>query len=259
MRGLFWISLFLVGLVGVLIPVSYFWTASKLPQLETEFDLETSMRHSIEGERMSYLAGTSGDKPSVEWPRPDFSKLPKDLVALYISQSGCPTFFQTPREEGLRWGKRIFMAIAFNSESRGDGFCERRMAVDLARRIGITGNSEVNVAATKIHGFLQKDQLVAYNLESMKFERAIVGVDAASRKILKKPVNDLNLAETAEFALTLRVGGLGLWRDVKQCSNAALIRQARDSLLSQLSRDALVAPEKAKGAMAQPVACLTTH
>ncbi|MFY0583691.1 hypothetical protein ACN28S_63740 [Cystobacter fuscus] len=103
MKTVLWLVLFLIGLAGVALPAAYLHAASKLPQLETEFDLEKQLRHSIEGERMSIRAGTFEQGRSVEFLRPDFSRLPKDLVALYIAQLGCPTFFQTEREDGPKW------------------------------------------------------------------------------------------------------------------------------------------------------------
>ncbi len=257
MRSLFWISLFLVGVAGVIIPGMYMYTASGLPQLDSEFELEKLLRYTIEGERKSYVGGTFNDqKKDISWARPDFSKLPKDLVALYISQLGCPTFFQTPREEGFAWAKRLLMGTLLNQETGGDGRCERRMAMMLAFEAGVRGSMELNVAADKIHGYMQKDQLVAYTLTSFNFQRAVVGVDDAAQKLLKKRLDEMSLAEQAEFALTLPIPGLYLWDEVKECKNAGLIRQARDSLLVELSRDGLIPPDKAKSSMGEPIACL---
>ena len=43
--------------------------------------------------------------------RPEFARLPKNLVASYITERGCPTYFQTPREYGWPWAKRQFLGL----------------------------------------------------------------------------------------------------------------------------------------------------
>ena len=136
-KTVLWLVLFLIGLTGVMAPALYFHAASQLPQLETEFDLEKQLRHSVEGERMSMRAGTSEHSRPVQFERPDFARLPKDLVALYIAQLGCPTFFQTPREDGPRWAWRLVVKVAVGTNLKGDGACERLLAVRLARSLGI--------------------------------------------------------------------------------------------------------------------------
>ena len=253
MRSAIWISLFLLGLTGVITPLIYLYVASQLPTLESEFDLEKLLRFQVEGERMSVKLGQyARETGSIDYERPDFAKLPKDLVALYISQRGCPTFFQTPREEGLKWGWRMVVGL-LGSEPGGDGWCERQLSLRLADRVGAKGNFQKAVAAHKIHGFLQKDQLIAYDLTSIGFDQAVIGIEAASARLFKKKPDQLSLSEMAEFEMALPPHNF--YQQVRDCQNPSLIRQNRDYVLQRLMTDALVPEDRAKNAMGQPVAC----
>jgi hypothetical protein len=253
-RAFIWTSLFLLGLSGVVLPAFYLYTASKLPRLESEYDLESLLRLSVEGERLSSRAGQNHrEHRPVKFARPDFARLPRDLVALYISRAGCPTFFQTPREDGPRWGWRLVKSL-MNSGMRGDGECERYVSMRLAVALGIKGNMERTVAANKVHAILQKDQLVAWDFATMYFERGVVGVEDAAWELYRKEVVEMTLAELAEFALALPI--YGYYDDLKSCRNASLIKQNRDQLLKRLSAQSLVPADHAKAAGDAPVACL---
>ncbi len=253
MKTLLWLVLFLIGLAGVALPAVYLNASSKLPQLETEFDLEKQLKHSIEGERMSLRAGTFENSRPIAYKRPDFARLPKDLVALYIAQLGCPTYFQTPREDGPKWSWRLFSYVTFGTEPPGDGACERLLAMRLAVKLGIEGNLERVVAASRLHAFLQKDQLIAYDLSSLYFERGIVGVEDAAYKIFGRELETLQLPELAELSLALPPHDY--YDNAVNCRNASLIRQNRDVLLTDLFGYKLVTEERARSAMTRPVAC----
>jgi hypothetical protein len=252
-KTVLWLVLFLIGMAGVVLPAAYLHAASKLPQLETEFDLEKQLRHSIEGERMSMRAGTFEHGRPVQFNRPDFSRLPKDLVALYIAQLGCPTFFQTPREDGPKWAWRLLVKVSVGTNLAGDGGCERRLAARLAEALGITEPLQQAVAAHRLHSFLQKDQLIAYDLATLYFERGVVGVDDAAHKLFDKELEALELSQLAELSLTLPPHGF--YEDAVQCRNESMIRQNRDVLLADLAAYKLVTTERARNAMAQPVTC----
>jgi hypothetical protein len=248
-----WITLFFLGVVGIVTPLVYFYTASNLPPLESEFDLEKLLRLDIEGERMSVKMGMyAKETGGIEYERPDFAKLPKDLVAVYISQRGCPTYFQTPREEGAKWGWRMF-AATFGAQLRGDGWCEQLFAARLAERIGAKGRLQTVVATHKIHAFLKKDQLIAYDLSSIWFDDAVIGVDAAAARLFKKKPEQLTLSEIAELELALPPHNY--YGQLFECRNPSLIRQNRDYILNELAQDALVPDDRSKNAQAQPVAC----
>lgn len=254
MRSFLWILLFLVGLTGVLIPVVYLYTAAQLPQLESEYDLQTHLRNTIEGERMSTRAGRADDeKRSNDWQKPEFAKMPHDLIALYISQLGCPNFFRTPREDGLRWAWRMMSGL-WGAQLEGDGWCEKYFASRLANNLGVKGKLQLTVGAHKIHAFLAKDELVAYDFASMRFNRGIVGIDDAAWELYRKKLQDMNLAELAEFTLALPMHGY--FADLQTCRNASLIKQNRNFILEALGRQGLVAPDKVKDAVKAPVACL---
>jgi hypothetical protein len=253
-KTLLWLVLFLIGLAGVALPAVYLHAASQLPQLETEFDLEKQLRNSIEGERMSLRAGTFDRSRSIEYKRPEFARLPKDLVALYIAQLGCPTYFQTPREDGPAWAWRLFSQLTLGSEPPGDGACERLIATRLAMALGIQGNLELTVATHRLHSFLQKDQLIAYDLSALYFDRGIVGVEDAAFKVFGRELDALQLPELAELALTLPPHSF--YQDAVFCRNASLIRQNRDVLLDDLAAYKLVTEERASNARSQPVDCV---
>src|SRR5205823_3112746 len=131
-KMILWISLVVLGALAIALPCIYFYIASGLPQLESVFDLEKLLKYDIEGERMSVKMGMYAQETGgVEYEHPDFARLPKDLVAAYISQRGCPTYFQTPREEGAKWGWRMF-AASVGAQMGGDGWCEQTFAGRLA-------------------------------------------------------------------------------------------------------------------------------
>ncbi len=256
MKTLFWLSLFLLGLTGVLMPVSYLWVSSKLPEMESEFDIEKQLKHSIEGERMSLVSGmyVKPDRP-ITFKHPEFSRLPKDLVAMYITEMGCPTYFQTPREEGFAWGWRLFAGATLGGHLEGDGACERLLAIRIARKLGVEEPYQLAVAAHKIHSFLQKDQLLAYDLAIQRFERGVVGVEDVALKMFGKELDKLSLSELAELQLILPP--YGYYYDMKTCHNAPLIKGNRDAIITEIANWELITPEKAKIAIAQPVSCLS--
>ncbi|HLT28661.1 MAG TPA: hypothetical protein VK013_01360 [Myxococcaceae bacterium] len=257
MRSLLWIVVLTVLVVGLLIPGLYFRAAYKLPTLETVYDLDKLLRPSIEGERRSYAAGLSEkmDPARERYERPDFGRLPKELVALYTTEMGCPTFFQTPREEGVRWGWRLISAMLFNRQPEGDGWCERTLAYRIASALNVTGALERAVAAHKLHRFLQKDQLVAYDLASVRVgKRGVVGVDDISYVLFdKRRPDELNLAELAELSLALPPHRY--FETIQTCSNPSLIRRARDKLIGRLARVSLIPTERMRAAQALPVSC----
>lgn len=256
---LLWIVLFLFGLTGVIVPVTYLWTATKIPQLNNEYDLEALMRLAVETERMSIALGLPPKQRGfVTWDKPDLASYPKDYVALYLSQMGCPDYFKSPREDGLPWAWRLMRSTWGNPLDDGaPGACEFLFASRIAETLAIKGRLQTAVAVNKLHGFLQKDQLVAYDLSSTYFERGVMGVDQAIAKTMGKKLMDMNLAELAEAALVSPPHYL--YDDIKTCTNASLVKRARDSVLNDLVNDELVSEAQATAAQAAPVACLRNH
>jgi hypothetical protein len=253
-RILLWIGLLLLLLGGIVSPAMYLYTASTLPPLENEFDLERHLRNYVESGRMSLQLGMAAKgRGGVAYTRPDFAKLPKDLVAFYIDGWDCPSFFQTPRETGFAWTWRVFSSWAFNRQPPGDGRCEWLLANQLAYAIHIRGGLRQSIAASKLHAFLSKDQLVAYDLTSIVFDQAVVGVDDASHELFKKPLDALTLPELAELELTLPPNGF--YPEMRQCRSPSQLRHARDFVLGQLSRHGLIPEDRARGAQAAPVSC----
>lgn len=257
LKAVLFFAVLAVFAAGLLVPATWLYTLSNLPNaIDSELDVETHLRQSIESERQSVqLNKRPSERESVKWERPDFGKLPKNLIAFYITETGCPTYFQTPREDGWPWLKRELVMMTQGRILDGDGACELIFARRIARRLGATTPMQLAVASDRIHRFLQKDQLVAFDLHAMQFEHGVVGVEAASRYLMQKPLADLNVAELAEFQLA--IPPWDYWEEVKRCKNASLVRESRDTLLSRLAMVGLISEEMAKTAAAQPVRCLS--
>lgn len=255
-----WLTLILVITVGIILPATWSYTAANFPNeisLESEADIETYLRQSIESERQSLQIGRPANvREDVRWPKPDFSRLPAKAVALFITGIGCPTYFASPREEGTPWVRRL--AASFQGRILdGDGACELILSKDLARRLGMKTDLQVIVAADRIHRHLSKDQLVSYSLHAAWFERGVVGVEKASEIVMQKKLTDLNLAELAE--LQLAIPPYGYWEEIKHCRNAALLKESRDTLLGQLAQYSLISEEMARTATSQPVRCMSVR
>ena len=256
LKALLGLALVVVLALALIAPGVWIYTASTLPnRIESAMDIETHLRQSIESERTGLSAALSpSERRSVKWERPDFSRLPKRLVAMFITETGCPTYFQTPRDDGWPWLKRLLVKTATGRELDGDGACELIFARMLARRLGATTTMQVTVATERIHRFLQKDQLVAMNLMSFQFEPGLIGVEDAARVLLQKELSQMTDAELAE--LQLAIPPWGYWYDIKRCTNAPLVRQARDGLVRRLAEEGLMSQEMAKTAAAQAPRCL---
>ncbi len=257
LRALILIPIFLVALGALVVPLYYFYVAATLPNpIEGALQVETLLRQSIESERQSVqYHKREKDRDTVTWPSPDFSTLPKMMVALYIVESRCPTYFETPRETGLEWKKRVFMSLWEKKPRPGDGACELWFAKRLANRLGAETALDVAVAADRLHDFLQKDQLVAFDLHSMHFDHALIGVEAASQELLQKNLLDLDVAELAELQLALPP--LEFYDDLRLCSNSSLIRQTRDKMLDDLMTKGFINAETAKNASDATPRCMS--
>jgi membrane carboxypeptidase/penicillin-binding protein len=253
-----WLTLLFAITVGVLLPATWLYTANSLQnQIESENDVEIHLRQSIESERQSVMIGRpASQRSSVKWEKPDFSRLPKHLIAFYITATGCPDYFRSPREEGWPWMKRLGFSLQ-NRIIDGDGACELIFARNLARRLNMKTELQVAVAADRVHHFLAKDQLVAFDLHSMWFDHGVIGVETASEIVMQKPLTQLNLAELAE--LQLAIPPWGFWDDIKNCRNAAKLKEARDSLLTELATIGHISDEMARTASSQPVRCLAVR
>lgn len=249
-----WMALIVVVAVGAIIPGTYLYTNASLPnQIDSESDVELHLRQSIESERQSLqLTRPASARESVKWEKPDFSRLPKHLIAFYITATGCPDYFRSPRESGTPWNKRLLFA-SLNRQMDGDGACELILSMNLARRLEAKTDMQVIVASDRVHRFLQKDQLVAFNLHSMWFSQGVIGVEKASDELMQKPLTQLTLAELAE--LQLAIPPWGAWEDIKLCRNVGRIKEFRDRMLYELASVGHISDEMARTATAQPLRC----
>ncbi len=239
---------------GIVVPASWLYTAANLPnEIESAADVELHLRQSIESERQSVeLTRSPNRRESVKWPRPDFSALPRNLIALYITQWGCPEYFQSPREEGWPWLKRLLLRSQ-DLYLPGDGGCELIFSRNLARRLQATSAMQVTVASDRIHRYLSKDELVAFDLTALWFRKDVIGVEKASRVLFQKQLTELSLAELAELELVLPP--LSFWQAVYDCSDPSLVKSGRDRVLSDLAQVQHITHEVAREEMAKPLRC----
>ncbi len=254
LRAILVLLLVLVGVLGIIVPIAWVHTASNLPtRIESALEIELNLRQQIESERYS-MKSAIGDreKQSIKWDRPEFRQIPKAAIAFYITETGCPTFFDAPPEGGLPWLRRLFASLD-DQILDGDGACELIMARRLARRLGAQKPFEVMVAADRIHRFLSKDELVAFDLSSLQFDRGIVGIEAAATAVFNKPLSALTIAEYAELQIALPPWGY--WEDLKSCVRPLLIRQNRDGLVERLKLVGLISEEMAQAAIAADTHC----
>jgi Transglycosylase len=232
------------------------WTAAArgLPNpVDSALDVESALRISIESDRRgAQLAAAAPLRAPVRWDRPDASRLPRRLLELFVTETGCPGYLRTPAEEGWRFTWRVGARLALGLELDGDGACELSFARMLARRLGATTELQQAVAADRIHRVLGKEELVAFNLQSVQLERGLVGVEDAAPALLQRALGELDDAELAE--LQLAIPPWALWDDVKHCANAPQLRQTRDQLLRRT-----LPPERARAAMARPLRCLAVR
>jgi hypothetical protein len=255
-KSLLWVLLFVTGVTGVIVPLLYLYDAAGLPALDSEYAIDAQLKASVEGERRAGRAGTLVQTfGPIDWTRPDFNTLPRDLVALYISQWGCPSYFQTRREDPLKVAWRAFDYAMFNgSPAEANVRCEFVFAARIAQAMHISGGrAKLAIAAYRIRATLQKGDLVAYDLASAGYGPGLVGVKDAARALFKKKVTDMSLPQWAELSLAMPPNGM--WNEVAACADRLRLKQARDYVLSQLSHDSLVTANQARLAQDQALLC----
>jgi hypothetical protein len=255
MRFAVWLTIIAVLAVVVTVPMGYLFFAGRLPQLESEYDLESHLRGYIEGERLSSKAGEAGlHEVDVLWPRPSIDRLPRDLVDLFLTEMGCPTFFQTPRETTERAGWRAFnMALLHKQLPGADGACEFQLGAMVADEARISEGPTRAIAAFRIRSFLTKDQLVAYALECYRAEKGVFGVEESAKVLYHHEPKELTLAQLAELMIAAPPDSF--YEDIKLCRNPLLIRQARDAMLRRAIQSGLFPKARALAAMKPSVAC----
>lgn len=258
MKKALWVLLVFGFIVAVTAPLVYFYIKLQLPEMASELELYQLLKRSIEGERRAQaLSMVTLEKKDISFERPDISRYPKHLVSLTLNERGCPRYFQTPREEGFSWAKRM-VAFFMNNETGGnDGWCEKTFGWNLAERVGADTHSKQVVATHLIHAILTKDSLLAYDLASTPFDTGVIGAEDAAQVLLGKKLEQLSLAEMAEMALAMPPHGY--WSQVKNCQNTVLLRQNRDVLIQRLRQAGLIPEDLAVNAQTQPLACATRH
>lgn len=258
MKKVLFAALVLTFIVAVTAPLVYFYTKAQLPDIASELELYQVLKRSVEGERRAKaLSMMTMEKKDITFERPELSRYPKVLISLMLNERGCPRYFQTPREEGFAWGKRM-VAFFFNGDTAGnDGWCEKVFAWNIAERTGADTHGKQVVSTHLLHSMLTKDALLAYDLATMSLDAGIVGVEDAARELMGKPLNQLSVAELAELQLALPPHGY--WEQVKNCQGTVLLRQNRDVLIQRLRSSGLIPEDISVNAQTQPLACAQQH
>ena len=256
MKRLLLAVIMLVVSAVVIVPVWWAAAVSSLPSLESEFDLARFLRDRIEGERAAVLpGGRLPEKATIAFRIPELAQYPKDMVGLYISGYGCPTFFQSPHEKPGAWTLRLIRYQLFRSEGPpGNADCEFQFARNMVWSIRIRGGLREAIAIHRIRNLLPKGKLVAYDLATQEFDVGVVGLESAAEALYQRKLESLKLDELAELSLALPPSGA--YRQLTLCSNASALRQARDAALVELANQSLVPMDRARQAQAQPLACM---
>jgi hypothetical protein len=242
--------------VFIVVPAVWLNAASTLPnEIESARDVEIHLRQSIESERQSLeLAKPTNHRSDVTWPRPDFARLPRMLIASVITETGCPGYFQSPREDGWPWLKRL-SASANNRILDGDGACELIFARRLADYLAVKTPLSKIVASDRVHKFLKKEELVSFAIEAEPFERGVIGIEAISLRVMQKPLAELSLAEIAE--LQLGIAPLGFHDTLMECKDKSLLTNGRNRVLLDLAMVGHISDDEAKKEIAKPLRCLS--
>lgn len=249
------LGLLLAITFGLVVPAVWLYTANNLPtSVDSAQDIEIALRTTIESER----GGVETKKPikerqPTEFKQPDFARIPKRVVDFYVAETGCPGFLASPKEEGKAWLKRIGLSL-IDKQLDGDGACELIMARRVARQLGAKSSFQLAVAADRVHQFLSRQELVAYDLESTDHARGVIGVEAVSKRLLGKASAELTVAENAELQLAMPPDGF--YEEVDRCKNASLIKQGRDKILKYMADAQVIGADAALSATNQPVRCL---
>jgi hypothetical protein len=248
-------AIMLVVSTVLIVPVWWAVAVSNLPPLESEFDLERFLRDRIEGERANWGVGGRRDKEAVAFRSPELMHYPKDMVGLYISNHGCPGYFQSPHEKPWPWFWRLVRYQVMKTEGEpGNESCEFQFARHLVWSIRIRGGLRETIAIHRIRNLLPKGKLVAYDLAVTEFDAGVIGLDSAAEALYQRKLETLRLDELAELSLALPPGNAYL--QLKLCANASALRQARDAALVEMSNASLIPVDRAKQAQAQPLACM---
>lgn len=257
LKSLVWLSLVFFGSVAVILPAAWFYTVSKLPNaVESEADIELALRQSIESERQATQSPLHVSvRKQIKWERPELSQYPEKVVNAFIGATGCPTYFKTPKQIGTPYFKRELDKMISGRDSMGDGACELILSRMLARKLGAGTSLQVAVAADRIHEFLNKEQLVTFNLATIRFDDGVIGVAEGSRVLMQRELNELSFAEAAE--LQLAIPPLDYWDELWECKNAGVVREARDTFIARLVQQNLIGESDARTATAQQVRCMT--
>lgn len=254
MKTVLWFLVVVTFIVALAIPAVYFYTKAQLPDIGSELELYNLLKNSVEAERRNQvLSQVTMVKRDITFQRPDLSNYPKHYVSLNLNERGCPRFFQSPREEGFTWARRMVAFFLKQETSGNDGWCEKIFAWNVAERVGATTHSQQVVATHLIHRALTKDALLAFDLATVPADTGVVGVEDAAQALLGKPLKEMSLAELAELALALPPHSY--WDEVKECRNVVLLRQNRDVLIQHLRQSGLIPEDLSRNAQTEPLAC----
>jgi len=255
-RNLLTLLLMVSGTLGVLVPGFYFNATSDLPSpLESRHQLLTLMRMQVEGERMKRaLPMQERERGFVKWPEPDIGRFPRDFVALYLSEMGCPTFLRAPPEPRMAWLGRVLQGTWGSGLENGQaGRCAYLFASRLVDHLDVTGRLERAIAIHRIRNLLSHEELVAWDMASTQLDDGMLGLDQGVEAVYGRPLAQLGLSELAEAVLMAPPNNA--YGTLRICQNPPLIKRARDAVLAQLLEYGLTTEAQASAGQQAEVAC----
>ncbi|MBS2028377.1 MAG: transglycosylase domain-containing protein [Deltaproteobacteria bacterium] len=251
MRKLLALVMGVVFLLALGVPASYLVLARDLPPLWSRDEVVHTMKIFVEGQRQQQFAGVNSQlvEPFVSLGEDELSA---PLVNGALAASGCPDYFGPVKEDGSAWlGRVVSFGMGNGYGSPGPGRCELLFADRLAIALGLPSGPHRALAAYEIHQSLTPRELIDLELSVRYFAPGILGVRAASKRLMGKEPKALNVAETAELLLA-EVDYDEVWR----CKNPTLLKIKRNNVIEEMAGFNLLPRPEAERAKNQSLRCL---
>ncbi len=241
----------------ILFGAAYAFARNRLPPLGTSYDYERQFRSQIEGSRTAINVGVPVPERPTKFEKPELGAIPKDFVNMYLTEHGCAGYFQSPREDGLVWLRRVLLAAIEAAPPRGSGRCELTFAAHLAGRLGVRGAVDLAVAADLVHSALAKDEVLAWEIATAPVDEGIYGAKEAAQVLFKSKLETMTLGQLAELQLALHPYDFFL--TILRCQGTQQIRLARDQVLNHLLSAGHISKEQKDTAANEPLLCEKTR
>jgi len=251
MRKLLALVMAAVFLLAIGVPASYMVLARDLPPLWNKDEVLHTMKIFVEGQRQQQFAGVNTQlvEPFVSLGENELSPA---LVNGALAATGCPDYFAGSKEDGNAWlGRVLNFGMGNGYGSPGPGRCELLFADRLALALGLPSGPHRALAAYEIHQSLTTRELIDLELSVRYFAPGILGVKAASKRLMYKEPRSLSVAETAELLLAERD-----YDEVYRCKNPTLLKIKRNNVIEEMAGFNLLGRADADRAKKEPLRCL---